>query len=342
MQLGIALDELSGRMAAAAAGYDPDGMAEWSSDVQHLAPVLTTVTDVLRILHTGAADLPVNPAATTALAALIDLQADCATAAAEIHATFVQVHAVELARLQAPRRGEHLWDVATAASSAGAATPAPRSERTAVVDEHDDITAQSARAMSDADLRAHRRRLSDVRGPSGRGGTPIQREQYRILRLEEGARDRAAARRREQQQRQAAPAGAVEHAQQVLAAGGIPQDTIDVYLQRALARGWTGPHGEALTDQYWARQIRTHRIGTGDLPTRTGIKAQRAASLPSRARRPELLVRKYWPDTAEVQERLDAETRHGREAEWRQAHPAQAVLLDLTKTQPVIDLIDRG
>ncbi len=110
--LGLLLHDLSGQMAAAATGYEPDGMLQWGADMQALEGVLDNVAGVLRALEKGAEDLPIEPAVKHTLASVGALQSSCSSAAAEIHATFRAVHDAELDRLENPRPGEEKWDAA--------------------------------------------------------------------------------------------------------------------------------------------------------------------------------------------------------------------------------------
>lgn len=111
MSLAGVLEDLSGQMAAAAAAYEPDGMLAWGRDVRALEGVLSNVAQVLRALQAGADGLPLDPAVKDSLGSVAGLQHACATAAGEIHATWRGVHAEDLARLEAPRPAEALWDV---------------------------------------------------------------------------------------------------------------------------------------------------------------------------------------------------------------------------------------
>lgn len=110
--LGLLLHDLSGQMAAAATGYEPDGMLQWGADMQALEGVLDNVAGVLRALEKGADDLPIEPAVKHTLASVGALQSSCSSAAAEIHHTFRAVHEAELDRLENPRPGERKWDAA--------------------------------------------------------------------------------------------------------------------------------------------------------------------------------------------------------------------------------------
>lgn len=196
-----------------------------------------------------------------------------------------------------------------------------------------EITALAAKELTREDLLAHRDRLLTFVGHSTRGGTAQQRQQYQIVSGELQARAKVQAQLDDERWRQTAPPGAIDHARALLLAGGLPTNLVDTYIYFSLRRGWRGLRGEELTDQYWAREIRRHKISTGELPTKTILKSRRSAAAGLRgrgkARRPERLAKKYLPIWDDIQVRLDRAIRDGREAEWRQAHPAQVVLLEL-------------
>lgn len=109
--LGLLLTELSGQMAAATAGYDPEGMAQWGADMQALEGVLTNVAMVLRNIEHGANDLPIEPAVVGTIGTVAALLEAASSAAGEIHSTFRTVHKDELDRIENPRTGESKWDV---------------------------------------------------------------------------------------------------------------------------------------------------------------------------------------------------------------------------------------
>lgn len=110
MALGNILEDLSEQMIAAAAGYDPEGMAQWGRDMRALEQVLLNIGGVLQAIQRGADDLPVNPVVKETIGAVGELQQACSSAAADIHATFQAVHRAELDRLENPRPNEAKWD----------------------------------------------------------------------------------------------------------------------------------------------------------------------------------------------------------------------------------------
>lgn len=109
--LGLMLTEMSGQMAAAATGYDPDGMDQWGTDIQALESILGNIAGMVRAIEKGADGEPIEQAVTGAISTVASLLEAAASAAGEIHATFETVHKDDLDRLRNPRTNEHKWDI---------------------------------------------------------------------------------------------------------------------------------------------------------------------------------------------------------------------------------------
>lgn len=108
----FSIAELAAEQHARAARYSPESMAEFARDLEqwpqaiaHLGLAMASFT------KKGADSWPVNPAVIDRMAQVYQALSAAATAAQEIPALFRQVHVTDLARHEAPRPGERLWNV---------------------------------------------------------------------------------------------------------------------------------------------------------------------------------------------------------------------------------------
>ncbi|MBW4717421.1 hypothetical protein [Saccharothrix obliqua] len=107
------ISDLAMEQAARAARYAPESMAYFGGDLQqwpeaigHLALALST------FVKRGSAEYPVHPVVMEKLAEVYRALGVAASAANEVPGLFSRAHSIDLARHQAPRPGEHLWNVA--------------------------------------------------------------------------------------------------------------------------------------------------------------------------------------------------------------------------------------
>ncbi|MFD7653988.1 hypothetical protein ACFV4N_08415 [Actinosynnema sp. NPDC059797] len=107
------LSDLAAEQAARAARYTPESMAffggdlqQWPEAIGHLALALST------FVKKGSAEFPVHPVVMEKLAEVYQALGVAASAANEVPALFSRAHSIDLSRHQAPRPGEHLWNVA--------------------------------------------------------------------------------------------------------------------------------------------------------------------------------------------------------------------------------------
>lgn len=106
------ISDLAMEQAARAARYTPDTMAffgadlaQWPEAIGHLALALST------FVKRGTAEFPVHPQVMEKLAEVYKALGTAAAAANEAPALFSRAHSIDLSRHQAPRPGEHLWNV---------------------------------------------------------------------------------------------------------------------------------------------------------------------------------------------------------------------------------------
>lgn len=106
------ISDLAVEQAARAARYAPESMAyfggdlqQWPESIGHLALALST------FVKKGSAEYPVHPVVMEKLAEVYRALGTAAAAANEVPALFSRAHSIDLSRHQAPRPGEHLWNV---------------------------------------------------------------------------------------------------------------------------------------------------------------------------------------------------------------------------------------
>lgn len=110
--MSFSIADLAAEQAARTARYAPDTMAtfghdleQWPQAIGHLAIALST------FVKKGSSEYPVNPAVLEKLSEVYRALGTATAAAAEVPGLFNRAHATDLERHQAPRRGEHLWNV---------------------------------------------------------------------------------------------------------------------------------------------------------------------------------------------------------------------------------------
>ncbi len=104
--------ELAAEMRAAASSYAPEDMMQVARDLARLPEALADVAHAVRVITIRAAnELPVHPAVTELLAGVYDGLMKAAVASAEVAPTMRRVHEADIARHEAPRPGERLWNV---------------------------------------------------------------------------------------------------------------------------------------------------------------------------------------------------------------------------------------
>ncbi|MBW4719638.1 hypothetical protein [Saccharothrix obliqua] len=108
---GLGITDLAMEQSARAARYSPDSMADfghdlnqWPQTISHLALALAT------FVKKGSAEYPIHPTVMDKLTEVYQALGAAAAAATEVPAVFTRAHATDLARHQAPRPGEHLWN----------------------------------------------------------------------------------------------------------------------------------------------------------------------------------------------------------------------------------------
>jgi hypothetical protein len=108
----FSIADLAAEQAARTARYAPDTMAtfghdldQWPQAIGHLAIALST------FVKKGSSEYPVSPAVLEKLSEVYRALGTATAAAAEVPGLFSRAHATDLERHQAPRRGEHLWNV---------------------------------------------------------------------------------------------------------------------------------------------------------------------------------------------------------------------------------------
>ena len=105
-----AADEI--REALAQMGRSQVGMLTYEQGLKQISPVLGVIADGLRDMATTAEDeQPLDPSVLEFFGTIEDAARGASEVADELPGLFRAAHEVELERLEAPRRGEHKWDV---------------------------------------------------------------------------------------------------------------------------------------------------------------------------------------------------------------------------------------
>lgn len=102
-------------MARAAAAYQPQGMLQVGADFAGLKEALELVAESMRITVEHAdASQPLHPQIVELMKNIHGLQLKAADLAGELQPAFRNLHQVDIARLENPRKGaqgEAMWDV---------------------------------------------------------------------------------------------------------------------------------------------------------------------------------------------------------------------------------------
>lgn len=108
----FALSAVSAELRAAARRYEPANMVQAGHDLARLHEVAEDFADAIRILATRAAESwPIDPKVIELIAAAYVVQRKVAEALVEVGPAFRAAHATDIARHEAPRAGERLWNV---------------------------------------------------------------------------------------------------------------------------------------------------------------------------------------------------------------------------------------
>jgi hypothetical protein len=109
--LGQALKGKAGELAAATAGWEPNGMMEYVGTVDGLEETIRQVATMVEGLHNGAGNLPLEPSAVDAIGMIVRALQAAADTAAQAATTLKMAHADDIKRVTDGRRNEQKWDV---------------------------------------------------------------------------------------------------------------------------------------------------------------------------------------------------------------------------------------
>lgn len=102
-------------LARAAANYQPQGMLQVGADFAGLEEALRLHAEAMKVTVENAdANFPLHPNIIEIMRQMHGLQLKAAELAAELTPAFRQLHDVDIARLESPRKGvqgERMWDV---------------------------------------------------------------------------------------------------------------------------------------------------------------------------------------------------------------------------------------
>ena len=104
-------------LARAAASYQPTGMLQVGADFAGLEEALRLHAEAMKVTVENAdAHLPLDPNIVELMRQIHGLQLKAAELATELAPAFRQLHDVDIARLENPRKGvagERMWDVSS-------------------------------------------------------------------------------------------------------------------------------------------------------------------------------------------------------------------------------------
>lgn len=99
-------------MARAAAAYEPTGMMQVGQDFAGLQQALELVAEAMKITVEKANDQqPLDPRIVEIMRQIHGLQLKSAEMSQELVPAFRSLHGADIARIETPRTGEHMWDV---------------------------------------------------------------------------------------------------------------------------------------------------------------------------------------------------------------------------------------
>lgn len=99
-------------MARAAAAYEPTGMMQVGQDFAGLQQALELVAEAMKITVENANDKqPLDPRIVEIMRNIHGLQLKASELSQELVPAFRSLHGVDIARIETPRNGEHMWDI---------------------------------------------------------------------------------------------------------------------------------------------------------------------------------------------------------------------------------------
>lgn len=103
--------QASAEMLGAAMMYAPEGMMEVGNDLSQLPVALQNVANAIHQMTKRANDEdPIHPSIIDLLGQVFTKLMDGAKLAEDLGPAFKTLHAVDIQRIQAPRRNEQRWD----------------------------------------------------------------------------------------------------------------------------------------------------------------------------------------------------------------------------------------
>jgi hypothetical protein len=99
-------------MSKAAAAYTPTNMLQFGQDLEKLPDAFRDIANALRVsVQRAEEEFPVDPRVLEVLVTAVTVQNKVADLLEPAAAAFKRLHQSDLHRHEAPRVGEHLWNV---------------------------------------------------------------------------------------------------------------------------------------------------------------------------------------------------------------------------------------
>lgn len=105
--------QAAAEMLGAAMVYQPEGMMQVGNDFAQMPEAFRNVANAMKKMADRAHDEdPIHPAILDMMGAIYQKLQEAATMSEDLAPAFRNLHAVDIKRIEAPRRGEQKWDVA--------------------------------------------------------------------------------------------------------------------------------------------------------------------------------------------------------------------------------------
>lgn len=118
--------EAAAEMLGAAMVYRPDGMMQVGNDFAQMPGAYRNIANAMKTMVTRAHDEdPIHPAIIDTMGQMYQKLQEVADMAEQLAPAFRALHAVDIARIESPRRGEEKWDISRNRDHAGSAASAP-------------------------------------------------------------------------------------------------------------------------------------------------------------------------------------------------------------------------
>lgn len=112
--------EAAAEMLGAAMVYNPDGMMQVGNDFARMPEAFRNIAGAMQTMTKRANDEdPIHPAIIDMMHNMYQKLHEVASMAEDLGPAFKSLHAVDISRIESPRRGEEKWDISRNRDHAG-------------------------------------------------------------------------------------------------------------------------------------------------------------------------------------------------------------------------------